>query len=287
MDRRVAFTAGLAALIVVVAAWTERSRAPSFEDREGFDVITCELAEPVEGDGWIDFWIAQERGRAVATSGKLHLQVPARRYVGVDGTVVLSSGSVGRVRLEPAEGSWGPTQRCTSVVSLSPGTRVDIEITNVLPGGPTVLHACDQQVDIHDGRATVWAAPGRRWGPECVAWATRWDGATSEGGDRFLPAETPFLRLELPAEPLGTAGVDLIGSMVWNVWPGGPAERAGLRRGEEVLAIDGAPLPSDFRHAEDLLAGPEGSEVLLLVQGRGAHVREVVVTRRAMPAPSN
>lgn len=286
MDRRFAFTTGLAALVVAVAAWPAWTSAPVFEDREGFDVITCELAERVEGDGWIDFSIAQERGRAVATRGQLHLQVPARRYVGVDGTVVLSSGKVGLVRLEPAEGWWGPAQRCTSGVSLTQGTRVDFEITNVLPGGPTVLHACDQLLDVHDGRATVWAAPGRRWGDECVAWATRWDGATSEGGERFLPAETPFVRLELPAEPVGTIGVGLAGSMVWDVWPGGPAERSGLRRGDEILAVDGAPLPTDFLDAEDVLAGPEGSQALLQVRARGERTREVVVTRRAMPEPS-
>lgn len=73
---------------------------------------------------------------------------------------------------------------------------------------------------------------------------------------------------------------------VEKVTPGGPAERAGLLKGDVILEIDGA-LTSELSDDEKivLLRGAPGSQVLLRVQREGA-LLDVVVTRGRVPVPS-
>ncbi|KAL4425371.1 hypothetical protein ABPG75_009387 [Micractinium tetrahymenae] len=65
--------------------------------------------------------------------------------------------------------------------------------------------------------------------------------------------------------------------------PGGPAERAGIRPGDEIFAIDGQPTSSlSLYAAGNLLQGPEGSEVVLTVKpgNGGGPPRDVRVQRQ-------
>jgi len=72
------------------------------------------------------------------------------------------------------------------------------------------------------------------------------------------------------------------GTVVVALSPGSPAAEAGVRLGDRVLAINGAPLrPRDASSAVLLLEGPAGSEVVLLIE-RGRR-REEVTLRRALP----
>lgn len=64
---------------------------------------------------------------------------------------------------------------------------------------------------------------------------------------------------------------------------GGPAARAGLARGDELLAIDGEPVTAGaLGQALLRLRGPEGSEVLLLVRRPGEAARELRLSREVM-----
>ncbi|KAG7674593.1 putative C-terminal processing peptidase, chloroplastic [Nannochloris sp. 'desiccata'] len=65
--------------------------------------------------------------------------------------------------------------------------------------------------------------------------------------------------------------------------PGGPAEKAGIRPGDEIMAIDGQQTSElSLYAAGGLLQGVEGSEVVLTLKARGATgtVKDVKLTRQ-------
>lgn len=73
---------------------------------------------------------------------------------------------------------------------------------------------------------------------------------------------------------------DAIGGLVRTVYPGSPAEKAGIRRRDHILLIDGQPYAANAA----AIRGPEGSIVHLRVQSPGAAPRELEVERRAIVA---
>lgn len=61
----------------------------------------------------------------------------------------------------------------------------------------------------------------------------------------------------------------------------GPAREAGLQAGERITAVDGTALTAEnSADGAELVRGPEGSQVVLTVQGTDGAVRQVTVTRR-------
>ncbi len=66
------------------------------------------------------------------------------------------------------------------------------------------------------------------------------------------------------------------------VTPGGPADEAGIRIGDRLVAVDGRPLgPRDPGLAATLLEGPEGSEVTLRL-ARARRERDVTLVREVV-----
>jgi hypothetical protein len=104
-------------------------------------------------------------------------------------------------------------------------------------------------------------------------------GATREPEHRPVTlAESEALELGdilmLPARvPSGSIGASLLRLpgqvLIGSVTPHGPADRAGLRGMDVLLAVDGTPV-SNIREAVRLLEGAPGSSVVLTVQREGA-----------------
>ena len=71
--------------------------------------------------------------------------------------------------------------------------------------------------------------------------------------------------------------------VVGSVTPGGLAERAGIARGDRLIAVDGVRVDSDnLGEAAALLEGPPGTNVLLLLQ-RGRRRFELALPRVVIP----
>ena len=63
-------------------------------------------------------------------------------------------------------------------------------------------------------------------------------------------------------------------------FPGGPAEEAGIRSRDHLLAADGVPILDEQGELRDIVRGPEGTPVELTIQTPGEPPREVSVVRR-------
>ncbi len=73
------------------------------------------------------------------------------------------------------------------------------------------------------------------------------------------------------------------------VFPGSPAEEAGLQSHDSILAVDGEQLVTDQGFRRNLLRGPDGTTIELTVQSPGEQPRQVQLTRRrvtgSVPVP--
>lgn len=73
------------------------------------------------------------------------------------------------------------------------------------------------------------------------------------------------------------------------VFPGSPAEKAGLRPHDNILAVDGKPILDENGSRTELLRGPEGSKLTLTVQSPGSPPRQIELTREvissSLPVP--
>ncbi len=63
------------------------------------------------------------------------------------------------------------------------------------------------------------------------------------------------------------------------VFPGGPAEAAGLKSRDSILSVEGQAMDDESGAAIDLLLGPEGSEVTFVVQTPGEDPRTMTLQR--------
>jgi C-terminal peptidase prc len=83
---------------------------------------------------------------------------------------------------------------------------------------------------------------------------------------------------------------DLDRAVILIVFPNSPAERAGLQARDSILTVDGEPILDEDGGLKNILRGPEGSQITILVETPGQVQRELTITRGAistsMPVPS-
>lgn len=66
------------------------------------------------------------------------------------------------------------------------------------------------------------------------------------------------------------------------VFPGSPAEQAGLQPRDTILLVDGQSILDENGYLKDIVRGPEGSQVTITVQTPGSDPRQLTITRRAI-----
>ena len=114
-------------------------------------------------------------------------------------------------------------------------------------------------------------------------------GELNDEHSRFVPPGRFSAEFSLPSEGAGRPwpGLSVWPArederlLIWNVCQTGPAAEAGLQRGDEILAIDGEPIPQDVGRAEvnAALYAEDKSEVTLTVQqGPDADPREIDIS---------
>jgi len=96
----------------------------------------------------------------------------------------------------------------------------------------------------------------------------------------WLGARTQPVTAEI-ARSLGMAAP--VGALVADIWPGGPAQRAGLRQGDVVVSVDGQPLTDGAGLTYAISAHRPGDTIRLGVRRGGA---EQTLNLRAEPAPA-
>jgi len=73
------------------------------------------------------------------------------------------------------------------------------------------------------------------------------------------------------------------------VFPGSPAEQAGIQVHDSLLAVDGQAVVDETGDHREIMRGPEGTTIQVTVQSPGEEPRQVTITRRvvqgAMPVP--
>jgi C-terminal peptidase prc len=69
------------------------------------------------------------------------------------------------------------------------------------------------------------------------------------------------------------------------VFPDSPADRAGLKPHDNIIAVNGTPILDESGFRRDLLRGPAGSEIELTVQTPDQEPRQIVLTRERIQGP--
>jgi len=78
------------------------------------------------------------------------------------------------------------------------------------------------------------------------------------------------------------------GSEIVKVFPGSPAERAGLEAGDTLVSVEGRPIGTrDSAEVRNEVVGPEGTQVTIgVLDGRSGKTKELTITRAEVTLPN-
>lgn len=97
------------------------------------------------------------------------------------------------------------------------------------------------------------------------------------GDDANLPKGVIGVSLHVGADRIGDPALLFVG----HVHPEGPAQQAGLKHGEEIVTVNGAPVTGKtYEQVIQMVRGDAGTSVKLGVKGDGG-LRELAITRIA------
>jgi len=218
-------------------------------------------------------WVIAAAGLGYGPSAEKPLEVPPAGLSGVELTLSRGATLKGTV---VTRGTGAPVV----------GARVSLESS--LFDGSTPLRA-DARTDERGAFALEGLAPGRRSiyviGPGHHARIVSAIEVPKDGDPPLLRVElTPLAKGEEPQLELVGIGAVLKPAgevlVIEQALPGGGAAEAGLAPGDEVLAVDGAPVGQlGFAGAVERIRGPEDSTVTLRIRKAGAE-SELAVPRR-------
>ena len=69
-------------------------------------------------------------------------------------------------------------------------------------------------------------------------------------------------------------------AVILSVFPGSPAEIAGLQPRDSLISVDGNSILDELGYLRDIVRGPEGTNIKILVQSPGMNPRELSITRQ-------
>lgn len=250
--------------------------------RQGLERLDTQVVNVVHALGEFELggvppgsWVLAAAGLGYGPSAEKPLEVPPAGLAGVELTLGRGATLRGTV---VTRGAGTPV----------PGARVSLESS--LFDGSTPLRA-DARTDERGAFALEGLGPGRRSiyaiGPGHHARIVSAIEVPKDGDPPAVRVElTPLARGEEPLLELVGIGAVLKPAaqvlVIEQALPGGGAAEVGLGQGDEVLAVDGAPVAQlGFGGAVERIRGPEDSTVTLRIR-RGESESELVVPRRRL-----
>jgi hypothetical protein len=164
-----------------------------------------------------------------------------------------------------------------------------VRLEDLADGGRVEVTGCGTRSPVDSDGGFFLEVP-----PEpCTLRASRRDGAFVVRGRPVAvkpgSGEEIVHDLDLPAWRAAGVGTQIAqvpdGVRLDRIYPGTPAERAGLKAGDVVVALDGEDIVGiDVNDFVDLAVGPAGTDVTYTVLRDGEEV-DVTMTRREMAPP--
>jgi C-terminal peptidase prc len=68
-------------------------------------------------------------------------------------------------------------------------------------------------------------------------------------------------------------------AVILSVFPGSPAESAGLQPRDSIILVDGTPILDEYGYLRDIVRGPEGTSINISVQTPGESTRDIEIKR--------
>jgi carboxyl-terminal processing protease len=190
---------------------------------------------------------------------------------------------------------WGLRGLTALDPALTPELHADV-LRLSTPGGALFQATAPAADDAGGWGHSAAAMAEAAWGASRLVQRAGTQGVISNFFDELFNHLDPYSRYEPPAEAASArqrrdsqAGIGLAlvqrgaALIVASLLPDGPAARAGIRRGDRLLAIEGDAPPADATAAAARIAGRAQSWVALRLRDGRGRVQNLLVQRADLP----